>query len=583
MDTEISRMHINQFIRRRKKIFLTIFFILFLTGLVVAIAMPPVYTSEATIRIDDQEVPEGFVQPTRPDFAEQRIGKINQQVLSRPHLKAIIEEFNLYSENENQINSSDAISKFRENIHMETIVSEMQSKPGGKTLSFTLAFNLSYEGKDPETVQAVTDKLANLYIEEDMKRRERVMTATTDFLNAELKRIKLDIESQEKKISDFKEKHLRELPSEVRVNIQTVARLERELDKTNIQLRNLNERKIFLVSQLANVEPLIPIIVEGDKIATNPSQRLKELNIQLTKLKSIYSEKHPDIKKIKREISELETKIQSSDASVEKVKRLQYLENKLVSLESKLGKKHPDVTALKKEIAALSSEINNLMTKKVKLKISEEKPDNPAYITLLTEINAIDMEIQAIKEDEKSIIKKMEEYQSRIDRGPNIEKELNALTLDYETSKSKYREILNEQMAAQVFQNVEDSQRGQKFIIASPAYLPTEPFKPNRLGIILVSLVLAIGTSFIFAAFQESLDNSIKTTDQIGQITGAPVLTSLSFIVTDREKKIRLLKRITWSLLFIMCAGTGLYVVNQYVIKLYDLWSIISERLKMIA
>jgi uncharacterized protein involved in exopolysaccharide biosynthesis len=582
MEKEINKTTINQIIRRRKKSFTTIFFLIFLAAFVAAIALPPIYKSEALIRIDDQEIPEGIVQPTMPDFVEQRIGKIKQKVLSRPRLEEIAEDLNLYSKGNNHIEVSEVIEKFRENIHMETIVSEMQSKPGGKTLSFTLAFNLSYEGKDPETVQKVTDKLANLYIEEDIKRKENVMSATNDFLKAELERLKVDIDYQEKKISEFKKKHLRELPSEVRTNIQMIARLEREADKANMQLRGLNEKKLYLESELANIEPLSPIVIEGDRISTNPNQRLKELNIQLTKMKSIYSEKHPDIKKIKREIKQLETQVQSSDSTVEKIKMLRHMENELASLESELGPKHPDVIELKKKIAVLSKEVNNLMTESVKMKISEEKPDNPVYINLMTQINATNVEIQAVKEDEQNIIQSIEEYQRRIEKAPNIEQELNSLTRDYEASKDKYQEILNELMSTQVARNVEGMQRGQRFIIASPAYLPTKPFKPNRLVILLVGFIIAIGTSFIIAAFQESMDDTIKTADELRQLTSAPVLASISYITTDREKNARKLKRAIWFFIIIVCVGSCLYIANKYVIKLDYLWSTILERIKMI-
>jgi uncharacterized protein involved in exopolysaccharide biosynthesis len=429
----------------------------------------------------------------------------------------------------------------------------------------------------------VTDKLANLYVEEDAKRKQRVVSATTDFLELELERLKANIDLQEKKISEFKKKHLRELPSDVNINNQTVSRLERELDVANMELRSLKEKKLYLESELATTEPLSPIVVEGDKIATNPNQRLKELNIQLTQLKSVYSDKHPDIKKLNREISELESQVQSSGVSTEKVKRLKQLENELAELEGKLGPKHPDVKALKKEIELLSNEIDGLMTEKAKLKISEEKPDNPLYINLEMQINAVNLEIQAIRADQENIIESIEKYQKRLQKAPALEQELNALTRDYEASKAKYQETLNELMAAQVAKEVEGKQQGERFIIASPAYLPTKPYKPNRLVIILVGFIIAISASFIFTAFQEAIDDSIKTTDQLKQITDVPVLTSISYIATDREKRLKRLKKTTWLLIIVVCVGTVLYFANQYLIKLDYLWSIILERIKMIA
>jgi uncharacterized protein involved in exopolysaccharide biosynthesis len=202
MDKELDRIQIKDIIRRRKKSFILISTFLFLVGFIVAIALPPIYKSEAMIRVEDQEIQEGqegFVQQTTDDYVEQRIGKINQQILSRPKLEEIVNKFNLYDKDKNQADISVLVAKLREDILLETIVSEMQSKPGGRHLSFTVAFNLSYQGKDPATVQKVASTLADLYIKEDIKSTKRTLSATSDFLEAELDRLKKDIEMQEKK------------------------------------------------------------------------------------------------------------------------------------------------------------------------------------------------------------------------------------------------------------------------------------------------------------------------------------------------------------------------------------------------
>ena len=138
-------------------------------------------------------------------------------------------------------------------------------------------------------------------------------------------------------------------------------------------------------------------------------------------------------------------------------------------------------------------------------------------------------------------------------------------------------------MTAQATREIEGKQQGERFVIASPAYLPTKPFKPNRLMIILVSFIIAIGISFIFTAFQEGLDDSVKTADQLKQITGVPLFSTISFIRTDNEKRLQRLKLIAWFCIIVACIGVALYFVNQNFIKLDYLWSIIVERLKMIA
>ena len=91
------------------------------------------------------------------------------------------------------------------------------------------------------------------------------------------------------------------LPDEKNYNFQAILRLDRELDKAESRLRLLREKEMLLETQLARVEPLSPIVVEGENVATNPNQRLKQLYLELTRFRSLYSEKHPDIKKVKNE------------------------------------------------------------------------------------------------------------------------------------------------------------------------------------------------------------------------------------------------------------------------------------------
>ena len=144
----------------------------------------------------------------------------------------------------------------------------------------------------------------------------------------------------------------------------------------------------------------------------------------------------------------------------------------------------------------------------------------------------------------------MEEYRRRLDNAPLVEKELNALTRDYETLKSKYSEISNKLMNAELAAEMEGKEKGKRFTIASPAYLPIEPSKPNRLAIIFISIVLGIGVGTALVAFQESIDDSIKTSDQLKKLTNIPVLSTISYIESNEEIRSRRIKYLIWA-----CAG----------------------------
>ena len=575
---------------RRKKGFLAIFAIIILAGLIIATALPPIYKSEAIIRVDEQEISEDFVQSTVSEFVGERISKISQQVLNRAKLVEIANLHRLHADERDKISDSEIVKQMKQDIILEPIISDLQSERTGRNTSVvTIAFNLSYQGKDPVTVQKVTETLSNLFLEEDTKRREKIVSATTTFLKEELERLKNEINSHEMKISEFKTEHQKVLPEEKNYNFQAIIRLERELDKAEGRSRLLREREMLLEAQLARVEPLSPIIVEGENVATNPNQRLKQLYLELTTLRSLYSEKHPDIKKVKNEIKELETQVEASDVSVVKVKRLQQLEDQLAEMKGVHGPSHPEIKAIKREISILKPEVNNLMTETVKTKIAQEKPDNPAYISLVTQLNALKMEIESIETDKNQIIKEIDKFQRRIEKTPFVEKELNALLRDHESAQAKYLDISNKLMEAQVSKGLEGKEQSQRVSIASPAYYPTEPFKPNRLLIIILSFVSALVMGSLFVALREGMDDTVKSADAIKSITGVPILATVSYIVTNEEKRAKRYKKFIWCLAVFLALGIFFIIVDRFIIsfdnlvlKFDQIWTIIVERIKMI-
>lgn len=582
MEKDLEIKDVKGFVKRRKKAFGIIFFTILICGFVLAIALPPIYQSKGTIRLHDQQIPEDFVKQPVKEFAVERIEKISQQVLSRPKLIEIINSFDLYQDIKGDRSDTELVNKLRDNIALETITADLTSTKG-HTSFVTVAFNISFQGKEPETVKKVTETLSKLYLEEDLKNRKNMVAGTTNFFEKEIERLKEEINLQEKKISQFKEKHLRGLPSDQSYNLQTVARLERELDQKDMNLGVLQERKLLLEAQLASVKPLTPIVVEGKNVTANPNERLKELRLQLTQLTSVYSDRHPDIKKLKREIAKLEAEVKQSDESVGKVKRLNQLEIKRASAKAELGPNHPDVKAIDKEIKLLRNEIDNLMTESAKVSISEENPDNPVYINLRMQIATVELQINALHEEKGKIKDEIKVYQRRTENAPGIEKELNALYRDYDNSKNRYAELSNKLMNAKVVEEMEGTQKGQRFSITSPAYLPQKPSKPNRSAILLLSFLIALGLSSALVVVQESVDDSIKTSSNLKELTGVPVFASVSYIVTDQEKRSSRFKRLSWTFIAICILGAGLYCLDKYFIKLEQLWTFIITRLQMIA
>jgi len=583
MEKESEIKEIKGFIRRRKKVFILSFSLIFMTGVFVALILSPIYTSQAVIRNEDQEIPENIVQATITDYAEERIEKISQQILSRPKLLNIIEEFDLYPDIKDKRTPTELVKKMRKNIAIETIAARIQNSKGGSIIAATVAFSVAYDGEDPDKVQKVADRLSKLFLEEDIKVREKRIAGTTDFLTSELNRLGEEINNQEKVISDFKQNHLSELPEDRVYNLQAIIRLEQELDKSENRLQYLQERKLLLETRLANIEPLAPIVIDGEDLAINPAQRLKRLRLELASMQSIYSEKHPNIRKKKNEILKLEQEVKESEDSVGKIRKLKQLEIKLASAKSKLGSKHPDVKALQREIAILRKQVGYLAAEDAKIKISEEKPDNPIYISLKTQIETTEMEIKAILNNMPKLMSEIDEYQIKVSNAPIVEKELNALTRDYQSLQRKYSEISNKLLSAELTQEMEGKQKGERFTITSHAYLPEEPTKPNRLVIIILGFMLAFGISSALAVFQEYVDDSIKTANQLKELTNIPVFSAITYVESREDKHQRRVKQLIWAVAALSCIAIFLLIFDQFVMKLDQAWEVVFERIMLLA
>jgi uncharacterized protein involved in exopolysaccharide biosynthesis len=589
MEKQLEFKDISRFFKRRKKSLLVAFFIIFLLGTSIALILPPIFISKATILIEEQQIPESYVQSGLTGFVEERVEMITQRILNRPTLLKIVKQYNLYSEMEDRYTSEEILEKFKNSIIVENINAELQSRKTGKPIASAVAFSIAYEGRDPISTQKVTEKLASLYLELETKRRESRSNVTTQFLNNELQNIKKQIQAYENKISKFKKSHIGELPENNSVNLQIVDRLERNVDHINTRLRELEERKISLQGQLTGVDPLNPVIIDGEKVAMNPKERLKRLYIELISLQSSLSEKHPDVKRLKREIRELESQIGKTDSSVEKIKRLNELKVRLAELQGKYDPQHPDVIKVSNEVNSLSLEVDKIIADARIQKTSIENPDNPVYISLLTQITACNAEIKSLLQEKKSKLDDIEKYQRKIDNSPIVEKEYSELRRGYDNTQRKYDEIYGKYTQAKVTQELEASDQSERFILKSPAYLPEKPYKPNRGAIILISLLVALIMGMGVALSRESLDNSIKTIEEIKSITDLPVLSSISLIVTKEEKRSKRNGLLLWSFAVIISIGVALILIHQFVIKMDIIlskldqgWIIILERLKMI-
>ncbi|MFH1515448.1 MAG: Wzz/FepE/Etk N-terminal domain-containing protein [bacterium] len=343
-------------VKRRKWSVLIPALVVFLIAVLIAVLLPSYYKSTSTILIENQEIPSDFVMATVTSFAEQRLQTINQRVMSTSKLIELIDQFNLYPDLKEKWTTEEIIEEMKEDINLETISTDVIDRRTGRPTTATIAFTLSYEGKNPSTVQKVTDTLTSFFLKENLQVREKQTMEATAFLSEELEKVKTDLKELDNKIYAFKQKHTNELPELLQINLQSLDNTEQTITRQSEQLRNLKEREEYLQTQLSGITPELKEDIDR--------KRIDELKMNLISLKSRFSDEYPDVVKLKAEISELEKQHGKSE---------------------KQGPDNPTYITLASQLAGTQSEISS-----IKRQIDELKKIHEIYQSRIETTHSIE-------------------------------------------------------------------------------------------------------------------------------------------------------------------------------------------------
>jgi len=267
-----SVQDVTAIVKRRKWNIIVPAVVIFLSATLLALILPPVYRSTSTILIEDQEVPRDYVNSTVTGFAEQRLQTITQRIMGTTRLLEIVNRFGLYPELKNKLTTEEIVEKLRKDIKFETISADIIDPRNGQPRPATIAFTLSYKGKNPQQVQKVASELASLYLEENLTDRSRQSQGTAKFMEDEMKTVQAQLAGIDAKIAAYKQRNINTLPELAQVNLQSMDSTDREVVALTYQLRTLKERESNLHAQLATTSP---------DAENQDKARLSELRIKL--------------------------------------------------------------------------------------------------------------------------------------------------------------------------------------------------------------------------------------------------------------------------------------------------------------
>lgn len=427
-----------------------------IAGSVLAVVLPKKYEAQTLIIVEGQSVPTDYVRSLVDEGVGERLATMSQQILSRTNLEKIIEKFQLYqSPDKDGMFMEDKVNALRENITV-AIASDQRRRA-------TNAFTIHYKGTEPQRVMEITNALASFFIEENLKAREAQATGTSNFLEEELKNLRDRLEEKEQAVKQFRTENMGVLPEQLETNLRILDRLQNELSGRQQSLRDAKARLATLQS--------LPM-AQSQEAGADPMD-INQLRAELARMQTRYTDKHPDIIRLKQQIKNLE--------------------------------ENPPEPAK----AAYSG--------------------NPLVTEARIEIGNLEADIARIQNQ-------IREYEQRVEEIPEREQELLTLQRDYQNLSASYNTLLGRKREAEMAVNLERKQKGEQFRIIDRARVPKRPIEPDmkKLFVGTVLMGFGLGCALIFAL--EFFNKPFRSVQEMQLVSGLPTLAMIPMIESAKTR-----------------------------------------------
>lgn len=484
---------------RWRWLFIIPFCMAMIAGMYLSVTLPKVYESSTTILVEPQKVPANYVKSLVATEIDERLRTIQQQILSWSNLERIMRAHKLYDTPEQRkMLMEDKITDLRERITVDVL-------RGGRGAD---AFTISFKATEPKLAMDVANALASYFINENIKFREEQAMGTSSFLQAELDTLRRKLLEKEEALKEYRRQNMGGLPEQLQSNLSILGKLQEDLLEKQKALRETRAAAAALQRQAAEMQNMTNSMADfsmDELVGPAGSGEVEALRQQMDALKLRYTEQHPDVLRLKRQIAALEA--QAAEAPPE------------------------ESPAMEEAPAFDFQSMQNIQLSQVRSEIAGQQA-----------------EIAMLKE-------RIEMYRTRVEDTPKREQELFSLKRDYENLKEAYDALQARKLEADLSVNMEKKQKGEQFQILDIARLPEKPISPKVAYLFAASVAIGLGIGGALIFLLAYFDQAVRRPEEVEKLVGVPTLVSIPSIIRPAERRRR-----RWHAVASLC-GVGLCVM----------------------
>ncbi|MEA3641366.1 MAG: XrtA system polysaccharide chain length determinant [Lamprobacter sp.] len=504
---------------------LAIAWVVSLGGWAYVAEIPNEYRASARVYVDTRSVLEPLLRGLAVGSdINQRLNLMTRLLLTRPNLEKVARATDMHLQA-----GTDA--------QMEGIIGRLRSGTQIGSARGENLYTLSYNSRNPQEAYAVVQAMLDLFVEGSLSDTRTDSEMARRFIDEQIEAYEQRLEQAEQRLADFRRDNVGMLPSDRGDYYQRLQSAQTELASTELQLREAERRRDEIQRQISGEEPTFgimgPMSPSSGRRSVNPEleARIQGLRERLDELSLTYTDKHPDIRSIKRTLGVLEQEYEEALAQLPP------------ELDSPRGGGGLDA--------------------------------NPVFQQLRMAQSNAEIEVSALEVRVADQRRRIEELQNLVNTIPDIESELKRLNRDYSVNQENYKALLQRREQAAMSQNIEDQGERVQFRIIEPARVPTSPSAPNRMALFTGVLVLGLGAGGGLAFVMSQLRPVFDDRRTLNRTTGFPVLGNVVLHASEQQRhreRLWLLTFIGLTVLLLLAYGATIATAGRYLKPLGQLF-----------
>ncbi|HVH54700.1 MAG TPA: Wzz/FepE/Etk N-terminal domain-containing protein [Vicinamibacterales bacterium] len=456
-------------LRRRKRWFLIPFATCVVLGLVAMLVLPRLYESKASIAVAAPTLSPEILKGVSSLDPTERQRAIQQYLLSAVVLERVAREEQI----DPAKSSEEMVNWLRRRVEVKVPVPIGGNPRAERGIE---SFDLYFRDSNPDRTRRVTDRLANVFVEENSRQTTQRAENTVEVLGQQLRASQERLNQFEEQLRVKKERFMGRLPDQVSANLQTANGLRGQLDSISREMSLESNQLLMLESQLEQMRQGgagAAMTSSGAAAISTAQARINQLNQQLVSARALgYTDKHPEV----------------------------------ISLESEIAQARADLASAKRDTGGGSV-----------------LQADPLYQQKVAERNALKGRIQSLRQAETSIRQQISAYQNRVEAAPMVEQELAGVTREHDSERQRYNDLKTKYDAALLQGDITRQQGGERFSVLYSASRPElASMDPLRMMLLAFGAGLVLGAVMLVG--REFLDRSVHDARSLQSEFEIPVL-----------------------------------------------------------